>query len=470
MQVRNRDACTPFALALGVALLAGAGAAQSSKSPVGIHELEHGLVHPTILPKLKENSRQMEGMDLALNPALPFRVKLTPGKRRGEFLIEAEPKVGITRLILPGLVNAKLVDSQKREKSVRFEIWEARDSLWICNHCGALAALGGHEIWFVDMDQDGVFGEVTDGYVVKPPKEKYWTDPEGRVKFRSMSEPLVVDGAQHWLQPDGRGYSMVVSTSMPDFASQRDVTYEESLRLLNGWRQQLGHAAVTLRADLSRACEEHALYCASNGVLSHDQDPKRPGASPRGANAGAASELAMAKTMDDGLRLWLGTFFHRIRMLSPGLQRVGMGQIQGVAVLDAQSDGMTRQGEPWHWPLDKAVNVPFAWSTGETPSPIGDTEFTSAVAAMWGYPITVTFATKNVSDVDAKVTVDGRELPVFVSSPAAPSNKEFPDNACSILVMTRAPMPSAAIVEVAVKCLHGGKPWTKTWRFTTQSR
>ncbi|HEX6812740.1 MAG TPA: CAP domain-containing protein [Planctomycetota bacterium] len=455
------------AIVASAACLQGSASAQATKSFVGIHDLEYGLVHPTILPKLKEYGRKLEGTDLALNPLVPFRVKLTPGKRSREYLIDCEPKVGITRLILPGLLNAKLMHG-KREQPVRFEIWEARDSLHICNHHGTYATLGGHEIWFVDMDHDGVLGEVTDSYVVKQPKEKSWTDLEGRVKFRTMSDPLVIDNQQHWLQPDWRGFRMVVSCQVPDFASQRDADYETALKLLNTWRQQVGHAPVALREDLSRACEEHALYCANNG-LSHEQDPKRPGASARGAKAGLVSEVCLAKSMDGGLRYWLDSFFHRLHMMSPGLQKVGMGHMQGVAVIDAQSDVAARPGVPWHWPVADAVDVPSSWATGEVPSPIGG-EFTTAVAAQWGYPITVTFPTAAVRGAVAKVTTGGSELPVFVSSPEVPGNPERRDNECSILVMTRAPLPSGAVIEVSVSCEHAGKPWSKAWRFTTRGR
>ncbi|MFY9343055.1 MAG: hypothetical protein WAT39_11230 [Planctomycetota bacterium] len=202
MSVRNEgpglDARCALTVVASACLLATAAA--QAKSLVGIHDAEPGLVHPIILPKLKENSRKLEGEDLALNPLLPFRVKLTPGKRAFEYTIESEPKVGITRLIVPGLINAKLTFPERRNKSARFEIWEARDALWICNHCGALATVGGHEITFVDLDHDGILGEANDGYVAKPPKEKYWADPAGRVTFKTMADPLVIDLKQFWLR------------------------------------------------------------------------------------------------------------------------------------------------------------------------------------------------------------------------------------------------------------------------------
>ncbi len=450
------------------AVLLGSASAQSSKSIVGIHDLEPGLVHPTILPRLHEHSRKLEGVDLALNPALPFRVKLTPGKRSREFLIEAEPKVGISRLILPGLINAKLSYPSRREKAVRFEVWESRDSLWLCNHCGSLATIAGYEIWFIDMDHDGVLGEVTDTYVMKPPKEKYWADAEERVQFRTMSDPLVIDRKQHWLQPDGRGFSLVVTDKMPDYSKQRDENYEQALKLLNGWRQQLGHPPVLLREDLSRACEEHALYCATNDELTHHQDPKKPGATPKGQKAGVSSELVTATTMEAGLRIWRDSFFHRIRMLSPGLKKVGMGNMHDVAVLDTlteYSDG----GAIWHWPTAGATDVPVSWPAGEDPSPLGAVVFTGALARQWGYPITVTFPSDAVRDAKVKVTMGGAELPAFLTSPEAPSNVKFPSNANSILVMTRAPLPSGSKIEVQATCQFAGKPWTKSWHFTTQA-
>ncbi|MFY9343054.1 MAG: CAP domain-containing protein [Planctomycetota bacterium] len=240
--------------------------------------------------------------------------------------------------------------------------------------------------------------------------------------------------------------------------------------MLNGWRQQLGHPVLALRPELSRACEEHALYCATNQELVHVQDPKKPAASSKGAKAGQLSEVAWAQSMERGLRIWVHTFFHRLGMLSPGLEHVGMGHLYGVAVLDTGSGMSARAGAIWHWPLAGAIDVPPAWETGEFPSPLGDVDFTNAVAAGWGYPISVTFPTAAVTAVVAKVTCRGAELPILVTSPENPSHRNHPDNLCSILVMTRAPLPGGGEIQVDVTCQYAGKPFARQWRFTTRVR
>lgn len=445
-------------------------AAQKSKSLVGIHDIDPDLVHPTILPSLREGSRIMDGLDLGLHASVPMRVRLQPGKRPGEYLIEAEPKLGITRLILPGLVNAKLTYAPKQTRPVRFEIWGHRDVLRICNHQGAVATLAGHQITFVDLDHDGRFGAITDGYVVKKPKEKYWAEADGRVAFRGMSEPLQIDDTQYWLQCDAGAFTMVVSDRMPDFTAQREEDYEKALRRLNDWRTSLGHTPVTLAPELSRACEEHALYCATNGELTHDQDAKKPGASASGAKAGKCSELTYAPTMDAALPAFASTFFHRISMLSPLARRVGMGLQQGIAALDAKSDAGSGSFDPWGWPVDGTKDVPPAWLMGEWPSPIGDVDFPGEVARNWGYPVSLTFPSDAVADVRAQLFVGDAELAAFVSSPEQPSHKTFPDNMNSILVMARSPMPAGAEVRVEIRCRYAGKPFERIWRFQTRGR
>lgn len=461
----------PLAVAaLAVLATAPALCAQRSKSLVGVYDLEPGLVHPAILPKLHERSRSMEGLELGLHPSVPMRIELRPGKRNGEYWIEGEPKLGITRLILPGLVNHKLDYGRKQKRPVRFEIWGRGGALWICNHHGAEGELEGHRITFVDLDHDGRYGAITDGYVLRRPKEKYWADAEGNVAFRGMSEPVEIDGARYWLQCDDGAFTMFVSAKEPDFAAQREEDYQRALQRLNAWRASLGHDPVTLSRELSRACEEHALYCATNGELTHDQDPAKPGASSSGAKAGKAGELAYGTTMEAGLQVLIGTFFHRIGMLSPGLQRVGMGLQQGVVVLDAHSERKNVAFEPWAWPIDGAADVPPAWQNGEWPSPIGVGEFTGEVARNWGYPVTLTFPSKAVTGVDAKLFAGDTELATFVSTPERPSQAEFDDNKNTILLMARSPMPANSEVRVEVRCTFAGKPFERIWRFRTRGQ
>jgi hypothetical protein len=181
-----------------------------------------------------------------------------------------------------------------------------------------------------------------------------------------------------------------------------------------------------------------------------------------------ASVISPSGTMKAGIISWSHTFYHRPDMLLPGLRAVGMGNMGGLAVLDVRSRLSRRDFEPIAWPHDGKTGVPVAWLSGERPSPIGGVEWDGRTAKGWGYPITLTFPSEAITAVEARLRSGGEEREIFVSSPEKPGNPERPDNESSILIMARAPLAPKTTYTVEISCLYEGKPFQRTWSFTTR--
>jgi len=204
---------------------------------------------------------------------------------------------------------------------------------------------------------------------------------------------------KRWLDPPRReGVAQVLeaageaSTASP---------FDAALRVLNEARadslyeQRPEIQLVHLDPDLCRAAELHARYLVLNPSQKdawpqiHEEYGGSPGFTAEGALSGANSVIALGRDPLGAVHAWLGTFYHRLPLLDPGLFGVGFGQAEDVVVLDVGSLRI----EPYRdhvilWPLPEAEDVPLHF-TPELPSPVPD-----ANQERLGYPISVqlTFA------------------------------------------------------------------------------
>ena len=124
---------------------------------------------------------------------------------------------------------------------------------------------------------------------------------------------------------------------------------EQLLADLNRHRRVAGLGEVTLDEQLSRACQLHADYLARNlanpataGLNVHEENPKLPGYTKAGHQAGQAAVIAVTSEPRESITLWLATLYHRLPLLQPDVKRVGYGQrlhpIGGwITVLDCSS-------------------------------------------------------------------------------------------------------------------------------------
>jgi hypothetical protein len=119
---------------------------------------------------------------------------------------------------------------------------------------------------------------------------------------------------------------------------------------------------------LCRACTAHAEYLAANGwnghTDPHEQDPRKRKASPEGA-AVAGTSIIMKVAPAASLRTHYVTFFHRVGMMHPRLERVGINEtIPSMSVIDVYNGrlkgeaGAVRHATPRFCPADGAERVP----------------------------------------------------------------------------------------------------------------
>ena len=87
-----------------------------------------------------------------------------------------------------------------------------------------------------------------------------------------------------------------------------------------------------------------------------------------------------------------------------------------------------------------------------------------------GFPITVTFRTTNITDVEARLCLKnekGRLIPTLVYSPENPANKLRPRNRNSICVIPRKPLPPRKTYWIRVSWKRNGDPESREWNFAT---
>jgi hypothetical protein len=267
------------------------------------------------------------------------------------------------------------------------------------------------------------------------------------------------------------------------------------LNRVNACREQAGLKPVKLSDDLSLGCQVHARYLllnaaviTSQGLNPHEELPTLNGFSQVGRQAAHASVISgySSKPPEDwpahSVDLWLGSFYHRVPILNPSLKMIGFGYAtDGQAwkvVMDVESGARrpssAAKGPVVVYPVDEQEKVPriYAKGTPETPSPIPDDRPTGTV----GFPITaqfppgtkVTGVVATLSATPAKKTAEAgaTEVPIWLSSPAFPAvaNVRQRNTVCLI---PKAPLAANLTYRVTIAAKVDGKPWNRTWTFTT---
>ncbi len=236
-------------------------------------------------------------------------------------------------------------------------------------------------------------------------------------------------------------------TGLPDGLVQRLLTtrtdvprdQQATLAMLNALREQAFAAEsaalgsrrpVALDAQLGAGCRAHAAYLEQHPEMAarwpdaHEENPEHADWSADGAWAGGRAVIAPGvKNGEAALRAWMGTFYHRLPLLEPGLLRIGLGQSGDIVVLDSGSM-VAFVNEDWHvaWPPAGARDVPTRF-VPELPNPVPGED-----QARFGYPITLQVGVRT-NQSEAEVTMrllDGtREVPCWFSSPQQPTNAEL---------------------------------------------
>jgi len=245
-------------------------------------------------------------------------------------------------------------------------------------------------------------------------------------------------------------------------------------RLVDRYRAAVGLSAVTLDARLSKGCMEHARYMQLNkdsdamaGLNAHQQRPRLRGASAAGAACGKAADLFFGVSdLEVAVDGWMATLYHRRPILSPTLERIGVGYAKlrdgsymaALMFVDAKGSDVSAKW-PVAYPADNQGAVPLEFDD-EVPNPVPG-------GARAGYPITLQFPPYDkVTGVRARL-VDGRgrDVALYLSDPEHPATSFGQYGVVSLI--PKLPLSPKSRYEVRVDATWKGKASTWRWRFTT---
>jgi len=262
--------------------------------------------------------------------------------------------------------------------------------------------------------------------------------------------------------------------------AKKAVTVADFIDRLNYHRRAAGAPDVKARADLSRACDLHALYLAKNvgreetkGLKAHQEDPKLPGYTEDGARAGVSSVIhyfGISRDLTESVDSLMATLYHRVQMLDPRLEASGAGWAfdrDGASVVvihTATTTGPSRD-EPVACPGPDQKDVPLEFGLGgrETPDPVP-----ADARAPAGYPLTIQFLW-TPKDISARLLLDGREVECWLSTPQQPARGDFPQERTACLIPKKA-LEAGRVYTVEAAAKKGDVARTKTWSFTTAKK
>ncbi|HVS39662.1 MAG TPA: CAP domain-containing protein [Gemmataceae bacterium] len=246
------------------------------------------------------------------------------------------------------------------------------------------------------------------------------------------------------------------------------------LAKINAARQKNGMDPIALDPATSRACTEHAHYLSLNipahrDLKRNDETPDWPGYSEEGRKIAAKSlsQIGVGRA-DQWADFLLAALIARQLFLEPNVKRIGLGSNwigaeAGSWVLDASPPGeWSENKEPILYPYADQQGVPVRY-TGDQPSPLP----AEAQGKPAGCPVTIRFSWhKPVDKVTARLTdAAGQEVPAWLSTPQQP----LPGVALGVVcLLPREPLREGETYTVAASADYDGKPWTKTWTFTTK--
>jgi hypothetical protein len=194
---------------------------------------------------------------------------------------------------------------------------------------------------------------------------------------------------------------------------------------LNAQRAAQGvPAGIAEDAGLSDGCAKHNIYGFLNAVLSHEEDPSRPGYTPQGDQAGRTSVLYA------GAGPWTATHnpfenspIHLHQLLAPRIDRMGASENQGYgcATTLASRDRAAPPGDvTYTYPGDGATAWPAAQVAAEDPYTPGERVGIAANARTGPY---------------LYVMFDGPDLTPFDTATATGADVTGPDGPIPVAVV-----------------------------------
>jgi hypothetical protein len=368
------------------------------------------------------------------------------------------------------IVTVAIKGSGEKPKSInaKLEFRKNDDGKWVYRNLTQLhVVIGLEQFVVVDANGNGTYNDVgVDGLAWEG---HAWLFPLPAETERWCSSTMDFTGLQ--FGPLGEAPSIrgkPIATANP-----------AALPILRGVNQERVEIGLTPRPEdekLSADLQKHCKYMAMNNTLTHPEDKGKPGYSDEGNKAGLRSILGQGSPPDRIAETMVGTYFHRQDVIRPGTLAFGVGVEGAFTGIDGRSNmaPVPEHGWPVLCPVPGQSGVGTTYGKEAPDATPGDNSA--------GYPITVYFGTSNLKLKDHKLVAlpaGAMQMPAGVKLPPGtpvdcypfdPGQGASPDmtkyQACVCLI-PKDPLKVNVDYEVSMTVDVAGKPWSKTWRFST---
>jgi uncharacterized protein YkwD len=263
--------------------------------------------------------------------------------------------------------------------------------------------------------------------------------------------------------PKAKTYGEIITAGPTDIQGGFDT--------LNAVRALYGIDPLKRDAAIEAGQLKHLAYFRAGGPYAHEENPKHPAFSAEGNKAGTTGWLARGATGKEVVLGLLDTFHHRVIMLRPDVDTVGIaydGKMRTVMYdpFTAPRSKVARIPEMVAYPPDGATEVRPGWSGVKSPPVIPGTPPAGGV----GQTVTLTFP-RSLKFTEGTITLadqSGKAVDAWTSSPLDPVSKDmFGDNLGTLCLIPKAPLRVSTTYIVKAEAVVGGKKVSKTWQFTT---
>ncbi len=360
-------------------------------------------------------------------------------------------------------------EGAKRPLPVRLFLKKHPDGSWTYRNVTQLGVqIAGEQFVIIDANANGLYNEPgVDGMAIRghrylfplPGPDESWCSTKWEftgLTFGPWGEEI---------QVSGRPLATANGAGLPVLQG----IIEERLKL-----------GLTPRPEdpkLSADLQKHCGYMSSNGTLTHPESKGKPGYSPEGHKAGLRSILSMGTPDEQVAFGMVTTYFHRIDVIRPDTYAFGVGYAGRYGGIDGRA-GMRKGAPQTFWPVlcpaPEQTDVPLRYNRENPDATPGDN------AA--GYPITVQFHTSRlkltghklypIPSARAMAQAQRAALPeidCYTYDPSTGASAGMTKYLRCVCLIPKDPLQSGQLYEVTMEVEVDGKPWTRTWRFTTGS-
>jgi hypothetical protein len=412
-------------------------------------------------------------LDRPVGDGLKLGAVIMPAKVNDKGALELDVKNdGKTRTISGKheIVSVAVQGEGEKPKSltIKLEFHKREDGTWVYRNLTTLhVQIGTEQFVIVDANGNGSYNdERVDGMAWEG---RSWLFPLPGEHEHWCSATMEFTGLQ--FGPIGENPTIKCRALATTVAGALPI-----LKGVNEERVEIGLAPRPEDVKLSAELQKHCKYMAMNNILTHGEESGKPGYSEEGSRAGMRSILGRGSSADTVAAGMVGTYFHRQDVIRPHTMAFGVGIEGAFTGIDGRSN--MGQAPAQYWPV--LCPVPGQSGVGTTynrESPDATPGDTSA-----GYPITVYFGTQRLKLKEGTLKAlppgaaqlppgakspPGTPVDCYLFDPQQGASADTTRYQAAVCLIPKDPLKVNVDYEVSMTVDVNGRPWSKTWRFST---